>query len=410
MNEPNQTPPALSKAGIRSGEICILMATRGRPGMLAEEISSLKENTADKAKLTLWLYVDEDDQVTRDAIAGGKFPDPGFPVHWHIGPRTPGLGECHVALLNASGRVSEIYMISCDDARFETPGWDEVVRRRFAEYPDGVLLAFADDPNASDRATYPFIGWSWVQTLGYAFPGHFPYWFEDAWIDEIGRMAGRCVKVPILIGPIGGGKGKTQRMRCVPFWTRYFQLTQVERKEEARKLIWTIHPNDKAARDAALAEMESAYTSLKKVTEDAFSDLYCVFQEERHTALSPEERVAFNPLYLRQETVALIRLLSYAREHLGKKNYTEALKYIEATQLGELRVRAAQDMKVECLRALGQQDEAERVAKQAMLPWPEMSATRRVFRMLGMVANEARTVLGGMTTKKKPAPGAASKP
>jgi hypothetical protein len=406
MNDQAQTKPAPDKSRIKSGEICILMATRGRPGMLAEEISTLRDNTVEKDKLTLWLYVDEDDQITREAIKAGKFPDPGFRVNWHIGPRTPGLGECHLALLSASGGVSEIYMISCDDARFETPGWDEVVRRKFAEYPDGVLLAFADDPNASDRATYPFIGWKWVQTLGYAFPGHFAYWFEDAWIDEIGRMAGRCAKVSILIGPIGGGKGKTQRMRCVPFWTRYFQLTQVERKEEARKLIWAMHPQDKQARDAALAQMEEAYASLKKRTEDAFSDLYCVFQEERHTALSPEERKTFNPLYLRQETVALIRLVTYAQEHLAKGNYAEALKYIEATQLGEIRVRAAQDMKVQCLRALGQQAEADRIEKQTMLTWPEMTATRRVFRMLGMVANEARTVLGGLTTKKKPGPGA----
>lgn len=408
-NNPNHPEPDATKVGIRSGEICILMATRGRPEMLAEEISTLKDNTIQKDKTTLWLYVDDDDHLTRQAIDGGKFRDPGFAVHWHIGPRMPGLGECHIALLSASGRVSEIYMISCDDARFETHGWDEVVRRKFAEYPDGILLAFADDPNATDRATYPFIGWKWVQTLGYAFPGLFPYWFEDAWIDEIGRMAGRCVKVAILIGPIGGGKGKTQRMRCVPFWTRYFQLTQLERKAAARKLICEMHPQDDGALTVALAQMEAVYSSLKKITEDAFSDLYCTFQEERHSALKLEERNRFNALYLRQELVATIRLLSCAQEHLDKGNYADALKYLEATQLGDLRVRAAQDMKVQCLRALGRQAEAEQLARETMLAWPAMSLTRRWFRFFGMVANEGRNVLGGLTTKKKGSPQAAKK-
>jgi hypothetical protein len=411
MNSVTPAQVDRGEARIKRGEICILMATRGRPDMLAEELASLASNTSRKDLLKVWLYVDDDDKITRQAIDGGRFPDPGYEVNWFIGPRTPGLGECHVALLKASGRTAEIYMISCDDARFDTPAWDEAVRAKFAEYPDGVLLTFADDPNATDRATYPFIGWKWVETLGYAFPGLFPYWWEDTWIDEIGRMAGRCAKVSILIGPIGGGKGKTQRMRCVPFWTRYFQLTQFERKEEARKLISVMHPTDEKARAAALAQMEVAYSSLKKITEDSFSEVYCVFQEERHSALTLEERNRFSPLYLRQEMVAVIRLLTIAQSHLDKKDYAEALKYVEATQLADMRVRAAHDMKIRCLRELGRNAEADQLAREAALSWPQMSVTRRWFRFLGMVANEARNVIGGFSTKAKkgvaaPAPAA----
>ena len=62
------------KSGIRIGEISILMATRGRPEMLAEEIGTLKANTVQKDKVKLWIYVDDDDDVTRQAIDAGKFP------------------------------------------------------------------------------------------------------------------------------------------------------------------------------------------------------------------------------------------------------------------------------------------------------------------------------------------------
>ena len=96
------------QCGIRVGEISILMATRGRPEMLAEEIESLKLNTVNKAKVHLWCYVDDDDKILLDAIAANKFPDPGFPIHWHVGPRPGALGLCHQALWNASGRKSEI--------------------------------------------------------------------------------------------------------------------------------------------------------------------------------------------------------------------------------------------------------------------------------------------------------------
>jgi len=236
------------QCGIRIGEISILMATRGRAEMLAEEIESLKQNTVNKAKVKLWIYVDDDDQVMLDAIAAKKFPDPGFPIHWHVGPRPGALGLCHQALWNASGRVSEIYTISVDDVRFDTHGWDEVVRGAFTDCRDGVLLAFAHDPNAP-QATFPYIGWGFLLTLGYEkiFPGIFIYWFDDKWIEQIAVMAGRCVKVPVTMNPIGD-KGLTQRMRNVPFWTRFCQLTVIERKDSSQKLIDAMHAKDSGAR------------------------------------------------------------------------------------------------------------------------------------------------------------------
>jgi hypothetical protein len=389
------------KAGIRRGEISILMATRVRPDMLAEELATLKANTAQKDKLAVWLYVDDDDDITRKAVDGGRFKNLDFRVHWHFGPRPPALGQAHQALWNASGRASEVYLISCDDARFDTPGWDDIVRREFGRYRDGILLAFAHDPNA-EQATYPFIGWGFLLALGYekVFPGIFAFWFDDKWVEQIAQMAGRCAQIPMTINPIGGGKGKTQRMRCVPFWTRFFQLLMPERKECAQKLVAAMDVPDEKSRAAATAELEKIWMTLTNEEEKAFSDLYCVFQEERHTALSPEERNVFNPLYIRQEVMAVTRLLSHAQQHIKSGNHAEALNYIEATQMADLRLRQAQDMKIECLRALGRNAEADRLAREQSLAWPKMSAARRLFRFLGMIANEARRIVAARSAKK----------
>ena len=396
-------PTALDpdKAGIRRGEISILMATRARPDMLSEELATLQTNTAQKDKLAVWLYVDDDDDVTRKAVDGGQFANLGFRVHWHFGPRPPALGQAHQALWNASGRVSEVYMISCDDARFDTPGWDDVVRREFGRYADGIMLAFAHDPNA-EQATYPFIGWGFLQALGYekVFPGIFAFWFDDKWVEQIALMAGRCAQIPMTINPIGGGKGKTQRMRCVPFWTRFFQLLMPERKECALKLVTAMHLPDETARAATMAELDTTWSKLVNDEEKAFSDLYCVFQEERHTALSPEDRDVFNPLYIRQEVMAVTRLLTHAQRLLKDGDPAQALKYIEATQMADLRLRQAQDMKIQCLRALGRTAEADSLAREQFLAWPQMSAARRLFRFLGMIANEARRIVAARSSKK----------
>jgi len=134
--------------------------------------------------------------------------------------------------------------------------------------------------------------------------------------------------------------------------------------------------------------------------EKAFSEIYCVFQEERHTALSPEDRNLFNPLYIRQEVMAVTRLLTHAQQHMKKGDHATALEYVEATQMADLRLRQAQEMKIECLRALGRNAEAKELAGEKFLAWPEMNALRRLFRFLGMIANEVRRIAAARCSKK----------
>ena len=384
-------------ARIKPGEITILIATRARPEMLAEVFASLKANTARKDKTSLWLYVDEDDQITRRAIEEKRFPDVGFPIHWHIGPQTASLGDTHETLWEASGRSAEVYMLSVDDARFDTAGWDETTRQESARHSDGIWLAFPHDPMTADNATYPIFGWRWLATLGRFFPGYFPFWYDDRWVGQIGRLADRCVKLPILLYPIRG-KGRTRRMRNLPFWTRFFQLTLDERKDWARKLVQEMHGQNAAARNSALAKMEEVAAALLK-EEGPFSDLYATFQEERHTELTPEQRKVFDPIYLKQEALAVARLITFAEEHFRDGRFAEAMEFLDATHLSDLRVRQAQHLKAECLRRLGRTTEAERMEKEALAAWPEHNAARRLFRFAGMIANDGKRLLVGLTEK-----------
>ena len=56
--------------------VTVLIVTRARPKMLAEVFASLAASTTRKDCTNIWLYVDEDDTVTRSAIAANEFPDP----------------------------------------------------------------------------------------------------------------------------------------------------------------------------------------------------------------------------------------------------------------------------------------------------------------------------------------------
>ncbi len=382
----------MSAPQVNPGEICLIMATRGRPDSLARVFAALKATTAQKEKVSLWLYVDEDDAVTRQAIDGGRLSDAGIQLHWHIGPQTAGLDETQHTLWRNSGRTAEIYMIIPDDLYFETPGWDNVIREAAGRYPDGIFLAGPHDPMTSDTCTYPIFGWRWLETLQQIFPGHFPYWYDDRWVHQIGLMAGRYLELPIVLLSLGG-KGRTRRMRDLPFWARFFQLALDERKDSARKLIDAMNL-DPEKKDAARKNLEQRAAELEK-QQDKFSDLYAVFQEERFTLHPPEERRAFNPAYFKKEAEAVAQLLQSAQQRIAEKKYAEALKFLDGTLLSNLRVRQAQDMKVECLRALGRDAEADQLARETLAAWPEMKFWRRLFRLSGMLATETKTMIVG---------------
>ena len=98
-------------------------------------------------------------------------------------------------------------MVLGDDVRFDTPGWDNVLREIAAKFPDGIFLASPHDPMTADTCTYPVFGWRWLETLQHFFCGHFPFWYDDRWVHQIGEMAGRYAWLPIVVLPVRG-KGR----------------------------------------------------------------------------------------------------------------------------------------------------------------------------------------------------------
>ena len=117
--------------------------------------------------------------------------------------------------------------------------------------------------------------------------------------------------------------------------------------------------------------------------------------------MPPAGRVAFNEKYFRQEALAVARLIAHALRHIEKKQFAEALAFLDATQLSDLRAKHAQILQAECLRALGRADEARRLEQETITAWPEFGGYRRLFRFLGKVANDGKRMLVGLTEKGK---------
>ena len=383
---------------IHKGEIRIVFTTRGHPEKVAALFESLRENTARKEQVQLWIYIDDDDAVTRAAVENKTLPDPGFPVHWHIGPRTNELGKTLDTLWHASPKTAEVYVTAVDDIRFSTPGWDEIVRSAYAEYPDGVLLGFPHDPGNSLAVTYPIFGWRWLETLNCLYIGYFPFWYDDRWVEEIARMAGRLRKLDITFSPQGNEKGLTKRMRNLPFWARFMQLTLPDRIELATRLINVMHPNDDAGRKAALENLERE-TARLRAEQEKFSDVYCVFQEERHSEVPPAERNVFSNLHFSCQAKAVAKLIGIGQNFMAQGEWAGALKCFDGVNLSDLRVRQVQEFRAECLRKLGRNAEAEKVAAENVAAWPEMNFVRRTFRFAGAFANDGKRMLVGLFGK-----------
>ena len=59
----------------------------------------------------------------------------------------------------------------------------------------------------------------WVNQVGHFIVPYFPYWYGNKWLQQIADMVDRKYGVPVGISPMDELKGKTRRLRDLPFWT-----------------------------------------------------------------------------------------------------------------------------------------------------------------------------------------------
>lgn len=213
--------------------LTILTPTRHRPDQLRAMARALGATLARKDRVVHRIYVDDDDAATLALARSGEIEAlAGYPLRWTVGPRPRLLSDAWNRLWRESDPQSLLIGI-CDDLEFRTPGWDEVLRRHLAPFTDGLAVGYIPDPQYPNSLILPCGTGRIFSEMGYFTAPYFPYWFADAWLDEIALMIERRVTIPIALDH---EKGKTHGMRNLPFWWEFYHRTRIERQEVAEKL------------------------------------------------------------------------------------------------------------------------------------------------------------------------------
>lgn len=177
----------------RPAMISVLLPSRGRPEGLLRMLDSLYRNATHRRFVEVLVRTDEDDPKRFEYL---QIHD--HPVNFINGPRAL-LSECWNEC--AKYARGEILLHAGDDITFDTPGWDQLVRDTFAQYPDRILFAYGDDlgPNGRTFGTHGFVHRRWVETVGYFLPPLFSSDWNDVWLNEVAENLGRKVFVEGLV-------------------------------------------------------------------------------------------------------------------------------------------------------------------------------------------------------------------
>lgn len=341
----------------RPDHISILVPTRGRPAWAQSMFQSYQETVARKDLFDVWLYVDDDDQVTIDYIDAGEWRSFGFSIHWHVAPAKNSMGEMINELWQSCSTNPGIYFPFCDDVAISTPGWDETLRKSYARFEDGYMLGFLIDLTAQpSQVIYAAPSARWLNTVGYYYTNRFHFWFVDNWLDDVSQMAERKVMIPIEVHA-PQGKGKTPRMRNLPFWFGYYIAMLSERYQEACLILASIHgegsPQFLAARERA--KQTAARLAYK------YNMIGLASQRETEAALRDFSKVP-SPgqvaSYLISEVQAVEEMLGLVRSAVDRGETRDLLELLETLEYSSFAVPDLQYLRGEALYRLGYRDEA----------------------------------------------------
>lgn len=176
---------------MKSPKISILVPTRDRPQNVLRLIHSIFDTAILKDEIEVLFYVDEDDDTfplkfeNSDQVYVIKGKRIWISLAWN--------------LLYIKSR-GEILMYAGDDVIFETPGWDEKVKRAFESFPDSIGLVYGNDGGwySGKLAINGFVHRRWAEVLGYfAYPARLSA--LDLWIHECASFINRVVYLEDVI-------------------------------------------------------------------------------------------------------------------------------------------------------------------------------------------------------------------
>lgn len=220
-------------------KLCIALATRKRPELLARTIETTLEHRRTGAKFLILL----DDDDTAGIEAAIRYENH---VTLSIRPREDTLGGKYN---RAMFEPADLYLTMVDYAPHVTPGFDEKIVEAASLFPDGIGVVYNHMANAS----FPHINAvtrKLAEMMGFIYPPYFPYWFVDHWLDDIARMIDRISFADVHTE--SSRRPGTMEMREPAFWATFFDAAYLVRRQCARHIIQSPEFNEPAWRKKIL--------------------------------------------------------------------------------------------------------------------------------------------------------------
>jgi hypothetical protein len=273
-------------------KLAVVLPTRGNPQRCAAILTALEHLSSGQHDVEYHLIVDADDIEI-------------LPINWDSHPRVHQyIGNPATAVnvrLNGVVRNLSADAVTClaDDVFPLAMHWDAIVALGIE---NSQLPAFAwQEVSDPGNVTYPIVSRKWIDALGYLFPEYFPFWFADAWIQELHELAFGASFPVVQNLPVGGRRGATRGMHELDFWFRFFDATHIERERDAlilaRAYDTPTTPEQRAAITRAHHERNALQLERVPEYEQAFganqgepSVRYCRLKDEAEAWLAMDAR------------------------------------------------------------------------------------------------------------------------
>ncbi len=215
-------------------KLVISLATRNRPQQLLQTINRSMSQWTDPNTILI-IQADADDYATLGMLTDAKL-DPRVKVN--IKSREDTIAA---KWNRAMAEPGDVYLIAGDDDPVVGKGYDSMILQAAANFPDGIGMVYGRPSNASFSSIMACTK-KWVDVLGYILPEHFPYWFCDHWIDDIGHITQRIAYVEVTSDQ--KKIGATMEMREPAWWATWFDAARLIRRAEAFKMIGALDDPD----------------------------------------------------------------------------------------------------------------------------------------------------------------------
>ena len=178
--------------------ISIIFPTRNRPNNCNRIINSIKDTVSNERLncIEFCLYIDDDDIITIPELENLKIST-NINIKYIQGPRI-----CLSKMWNEAYEklsVGNIIMQCGDDFIFKTYDWDIIVRNKFNEYEDRLILVFGrDEIHNGNFAAHSFVHRNWIETSGFWLPPYFSSDYSDTWLNDVSVMINRRIFIDNL--------------------------------------------------------------------------------------------------------------------------------------------------------------------------------------------------------------------